>query len=96
MKISDVKAFPVRQFVYVKIVASEGLYGSWEASLSGRSLAVVEALGHMKSFLIGQDAARIEHTWQDNFRGTFWRGGPVLQSALASQRSHTSFVITVS
>ena len=32
---------------------------------------------------IGQDATRIEHIWQDIFRGTFWRGGPVLQSALA-------------
>jgi galactonate dehydratase len=33
--------------------------------------------------LIGQDATRIEYIWQDIFRGTFWRGGPVLQSALA-------------
>jgi len=83
MEITDVKVFPVRQFVYVKIVSSEGLYGIGEASLSGRSLAVVEALGHIKPFLIGQDATRIEHIWQDIFRGTFWRGGPVLQSALA-------------
>jgi len=83
MEITDVKVFPVRQFVYVKIISSEGLHGVGEASLSGRSLAVVEALGHIKPFLIGQDATRIEHIWQDIFRGTFWRGGPVLQSALA-------------
>ena len=83
MKIVDVKVFPVRQFVYVKIITDDGLYGIGEASLSGRSLAVVEALGHIKPLLVGEDATRIEHIWQDIFRGTFWRGGPVLQSALA-------------
>lgn len=83
MKIEEVKVFPVGSFVYVKIITDEGLYGIGEASLSGRSLAVVEALGHLKPLLIGQDATRIEYIWQDIFRGTFWRGGSVLQSALA-------------
>ena len=84
MKITDLKVFPVGQFIYVKIVTDEGIYGIGEASLSGRSLAVVGALEHhIKPLLIGQDATRIEHIWQDIFRGTFWRGGPVLQSALA-------------
>lgn len=83
MKISAVKVFPVNGFVYVKIITDEGLHGLGEASLSGRSLAVVEALEHLKPLLLGQDPTRIEHLWQDIFRGTFWRGGPVLQSALA-------------
>jgi galactonate dehydratase len=83
MKIADVKIFPVHQFVYVKIATDQGIYGIGEASLSGRSLAVVQALEHLKPLLLGQDATRIEHLWQDIFRGTFWRGGPVLQSALA-------------
>ena len=83
MKISDVKVFAVAQFVYVKIVTEDGLYGIGEASLSGRSHAVVGVFEHLKPVLIGQDATRIEHIWQDIFRGTFWRGGPVLQSALA-------------
>ena len=83
MKITDVKIFAADQFVYVKIATDSGLHGLGEASLSGRSLAIVEALNHIKPLLIGQDATRIEHIWQDIFRGTFWRGGPVLQSALA-------------
>lgn len=83
MNISDVRVFPVGSFVYVKIITDEGLYGIGEASLSGRSLTVVNALEHLKPLLVGQDATRIEHIWQDIFRGTFWRGGPVLQSALA-------------
>jgi galactonate dehydratase len=84
MKISDIKIFAVAQFVYVKILTDEGLYGLGEASLSGRSLAVVAALEqYIKPLLIGRDATRIEFIWQDIYRGTFWRGGPVLQSALA-------------
>ncbi len=83
MRISDVRVFPVGEFVYVKIATDEGVYGIGEASLSGRSLAVASALEHIVPLLIGQDATRIEFIWQDIFRGTFWRGGPVLQSALA-------------
>ena len=73
----------MNQFVYVKILTDEGHYGIGEASLSGRNLAVVEALEHLKPLLIGQDPSRIEFIWQDIFRGTFWCGGPVMQSALA-------------
>ena len=83
MKITAVDVFPVRSFVYVKISTEDGLYGVGEASLSGRSMAVVHAFDHLRPLLISQDATRIEHIWQDIFRGTFWRGGPVLQSALA-------------
>ena len=83
MKITDMQTFAVAQFVYVKIKTDSGLHGLGEASLSGRSLAVIEALQAIKPSLIGQDATRIEFIWQDIFRGTFWRGGPVLQSALA-------------
>ena len=83
MKITAIDVFPVRQFTYVKITTENGLYGLGEASLSGRNMAVVHAFDHLRPLLIGQDATRIEHIWQDVFRGTFWRGGPVLQSALA-------------
>ncbi len=83
MKISEVKVFLVADYIYVKIVTEDGLYGIGEGSLSGRSHAVMGAFEHLKPLLVGKDATRIEHIWQDIFRGTFWRGGPVLQSALA-------------
>ena len=83
MKIAAVDVYPVRQFTYVKITTEDGLYGLGEASLSGRNMSVVHAFDHLRPLLIGQDATRIEYIWQDIFRGTFWRGGPVLQSALA-------------
>ena len=83
MKISNIKVFSVGSFVFVKIETDEGVHGLGEASLSGRSAAVVAAFEHLEPLLIGQDPTRIEHIWQDIYRGTFWRGGPVLQSALA-------------
>ncbi|MFP6591967.1 MAG: enolase C-terminal domain-like protein [Candidatus Latescibacterota bacterium] len=83
MQIRQIDTIPVGSFVYVKIHTKDGLYGIGEASLSGRQAAVVGALEHITPLLIGCDATRIEHIWQDIFRGTFWRGGPVLQSALA-------------
>ena len=82
MKITAVDVFPVRQFTYVKITTEDGLYGLGEASLSGRNMAVAHAFDHLTPLLIGQDATRIEHIWQDVFRGTFWRGGPVSTAAM--------------
>ena len=83
MKITNLDVIPVGCFVYVRIDTADGLYGIGEASLSGRNASVVAAFEHLTPLLIGADATRIEHIWQDIYRGTFWRGGPVLQSALA-------------
>lgn len=33
--------------------------------------------------MIGRDPDQIEDIWQSLFRGTYWRGGPVLMTALA-------------
>ena len=42
------------------------------------------AVEHYKPLLIGQDAFRIEHIWQDHFRGNFWRAGPVLTATISA------------
>ena len=84
MRITAVRTIATGPFVYVVIETESGNRGIGEASLSGRSAAVTAALDqHLAPLLLGCDATRIEHIWQDVFRGTFWRGGPVLQSALA-------------
>jgi len=44
MKVTDLKVFPVHNWVFVKIETDEGVHGIGEASLSGRNMAVVEAL----------------------------------------------------
>ena len=88
MKITEVRVIvtcPGRNYVVVKIMTDEpGLYGVGDATLNGRELAVAEALEkHIAPLLIGRDPDRVEDTWQYLFRGTYWRGGPVLMTALA-------------
>jgi len=87
LKITDVKTIvtcPRRNYVIVKILTDEGTYGLGDATLNGRELAVAEALRkHIAPLLIGKNPDRIEDIWQYIFRGTYWRGGPVLMTALS-------------
>ncbi len=88
MKITEVRVIvtcPGRNYVAVKILTDEpGLYGVGDATLNGRELSVATALSeHLAPLLIGRDPDRIEDIWQLLFRGTYWRGGPVLMTALA-------------
>jgi mannonate dehydratase len=88
MKITDIRVIvtcPSRNYVFLKILTDEpGLYGVGDATLNGRELAVASALrDHIAPLLIGRDPDRIEDIWQYLFRGTYWRGGPVLMTALA-------------
>ncbi|HZP82116.1 MAG TPA: D-mannonate dehydratase ManD [Chthonomonadaceae bacterium] len=88
MKITEVKVIvtcPGRNYVLVKILTdTPGLYGVGDATLNGRELAVASALrDHIAPLLLGRDPDRIEDIWQSLFRGAYWRGGPVLMTALA-------------
>ncbi len=87
MRITNVKVVvtcPGRNYVLVKVETDEGIYGVGDATLNGRELAVAKALEeHIVPLLIGKDPDQIEDIWQYIFRGTYWRGGPVLMTALA-------------
>jgi len=88
LKIKEIRVIvtcPHLNYIIVKILTDQdGLYGVGDASLAGRGLAVATALEkHIAPLLIGRDSDRIEDIWQYIFRGTYWRGGPVLMSALA-------------
>ncbi|KXA91225.1 hypothetical protein AKJ57_01995 [candidate division MSBL1 archaeon SCGC-AAA259A05] len=87
MKITDTDVIvtcPGRNYVLVKIETDNGLIGWGDATLNGREKAVESALKfHILPELEGKDARRIEDIWQMFFRNTYWRGGPVLNSALA-------------
>jgi mannonate dehydratase len=76
---------PGRNFVTLKIITDEGIYGLGDATLNGRELAVASYLeDHVVPCLIGRDAHRIEDTWQYLYRGAYWRRGPVTMSAIAA------------
>jgi mannonate dehydratase len=88
MKIVDAKVIvccPGRNFVTLKIVTEDGLYGLGDATLNGRELAVASYLSeHVTPLLIGRDARRIEDIWQYLYKGAYWRRGPVTMSAVAA------------
>ena len=88
MKISDVQTHTVnngtRNYTFVTITEENGLYGIGESGCSGKDNAVAATVEHYRPLLIGQDPSRIEHIWQDHFRGNFWRAGPVLTAAISA------------
>jgi mannonate dehydratase len=76
---------PGRNFVTLKLVTEDGVYGLGDATLNGREQAVAAYLAeHVVPLLIGRDARRIEDTWQYLYKGAYWRRGPVTMSAIAA------------
>lgn len=88
MKIVEAKVIvtcPGRNFVTLKIITDQGIYGIGDATLNGRELAVVSYLQeHVVPCLIGKDASQIEDIWQYLYRGCYWRRGPVTMCAIAA------------
>ncbi|MGI6317092.1 MAG: mandelate racemase/muconate lactonizing enzyme family protein [Christensenellales bacterium] len=83
MKITGLRTYFSEICHYVLIDTDEGITGLGEATLHTRQTAVDAVLRQLESVITGQDPMRTEFIWQDIFRGTFWRGGPVLMSALS-------------
>lgn len=87
MKITSVRTYLVdaglREWLLVRIQTDEGVEGVGEGSLEGKSEAVAAAIGELARYLVGQDASRIRHHWEVMYRA-FWKGGPVLSSALSA------------
>src|SRR5438105_1136569 len=74
-----------RNFVTLKVMTDQGVYGLGDATLNGRELAVASYLSdHVIPCLIGRDPHQIEDIWQYLYRGAYWRRGPVTMSAIAA------------
>ncbi|MBR0460361.1 MAG: galactonate dehydratase [Victivallales bacterium] len=87
MKITDVKTFICNCFrtnwVFVKIETDSGIHGWGEATLEYKESTVVAAIHDLDHYVIGRDPFRIEEFRHDAYRDAYWRGGPVLMSAIA-------------
>jgi galactonate dehydratase len=57
--------------------------GWGEPVIEGRARTVEAAVHEMADYLVGQDPARINDLWQVMYRAGFYRGGPILMSAIA-------------
>ena len=88
MKVTDVKTFVVdcyrTNWVFVKVYTDEGVCGVGEGTLEYKEKAFLGALEHIKEYLVGKDPRNIETHWHTVYRDAYWRGGPVLMSALSA------------
>jgi galactonate dehydratase len=75
--------FPRVRTRLVKITTDSGLVGWGETTLEGKPKSTVAAVEELADYLIGKDPLRIEHHWQQIYRSAFFRGGPVLMTALS-------------
>jgi len=84
MKITKLETLFVKpRWLFLKVHTDEGIVGLGEPIVEGRAQTVAAAVHEAGRYLIGQDPRRIEHHWQAIYRGAFYRGGPVLCSALS-------------
>ena len=88
MKVTDVKPFAVdcfrTNFVFVKIYTDEGITGVGEGTLEYKEKAFLGALEHIKEYLVGKNPLNVEQHFHNIYRDAYWRGGPVLMSALSA------------
>ncbi|HEX7746364.1 MAG TPA: galactonate dehydratase [Micromonosporaceae bacterium] len=83
-KIARVETFLVPpRWLFLRIETDTGIVGWGEASCEGRSETVRTAVEQLSEVLIGKDAHRIEDHWQVMTKGSFYRGGPILASAVS-------------
>ena len=84
MRITELETLFVKpRWLFLKVHTDEGIVGLGEPIVEGRAQTVAAAVHEIGRYLIGKDPRRIEHHWQAIYRGQFYRGGPVLCSALS-------------
>jgi galactonate dehydratase len=84
VKIISLDLFKVPpRWLFLKISTDEGIVGWGEPIVEGRAETVRTAVEEMSEYLIGENPFRIEDHFQVLYRGGFYRGGPVLTSALS-------------
>ncbi len=84
MKITQLELFTVPpRWLFLKISTDEGVVGWGEPIVEGHAATVEAAVQEIGDYLIGQDPRKINDLWQVLYRGRFYRGGPVMMSAIA-------------
>ncbi|GGD84452.1 galactonate dehydratase [Paenibacillus nasutitermitis] len=84
MKIHSMELFKVPpRWLFLKITTDDGITGWGEPIVEGRAETVRAAVEELSEYLIGKEAGNIEDLWQVMYRGGFYRGGPILTSAMS-------------
>lgn len=72
------------RWVFLKIITKDGIIGFGEPVIEGRADSVIACVKElMDNYMIGKNALDINDNWNVLYRGGFYRGGPILMSALS-------------
>src|SRR5437762_6622648 len=84
LKITKLETFLVKpRWLFLKIHTDAGIVGLGEPVLEGRAKTCAAAVEEIAPYLIGKDPRNVVHHWQAIYRHAFYRGGPILTSALS-------------
>jgi len=84
VKIESIKLIKVSpRWLFLKITTDDGLVGWGEPIVEGRADTVKAAVKELSYYLIGKNPMMIEDLWQQMYRTGFYRGGPILTSAIS-------------
>jgi galactonate dehydratase len=84
IKITRLETFLVKpRWLFLKVHTDAGIVGLGEPLVEGRALTVQTAVREIEPYLIGKDPRQVVHHWQAIYRHAFYRGGPIMTSALS-------------
>lgn len=84
LKITRLETFLVKpRWMFLKIHTNAGIVGYGEPITEGRALTCQTAVKEIEPYLVGKDPRQVVHHWQAIYRHAFYRGGPILTSALS-------------
>lgn len=84
VKITRLETFLVKpRWLFLKVHTNVGVVGLGEPVTEGRSETCATAIKELESYLVGKDPRAVMHHWQAIYRHAFYRGGPILTSALS-------------
>jgi len=84
VKITKLETFLVKpRWLFLKVHTNVGVVGLGEPITEGRALTCATAVKEIEPYLVGKDPRAAVHHWQAIYRHAFYRGGPILTSALS-------------
>ena len=88
LKITSAEVFiggPGKNYVTLKIMTDQGIYGLGDATLNTReTLPAAYLTDYLIPMLIGMDPRKSEDIWQYFYRGAYFRRGPIAMAAIGA------------
>jgi len=84
LRIEKIELFKVPpRWLFLKMTTKSGIIGWGEPVVEGKAATVEACIQELSKFVIGRSANDIEDIWQTLYGGGFYRGGPILMSAIS-------------